>query len=52
MLIDNIQKIMKDFNRPMSAVEITEELQKRGELPELHTVIDIADYMKEWFSPA
>ena len=51
MLIDDISAIMQERGKPMSAAEVTHALADKGQLPEMCTVIDVADEMKKWFSP-
>lgn len=36
----------------MSAAEITKALAELDELPPYWTVIDVADYMRDWFAPS
>ena len=36
-------------NGPMSAADVTKELRSTGDLPESWSVIDVADYMRDWF---
>ncbi len=50
-LSGQMNEIFIEFERPMSAAQMTKELSARGWLPPLWTVIDVADHMKEWFSP-
>ena len=35
---------------PKSAAEVTAWLRNTGHMPKLWSVVDVADYMKEWFS--
>lgn len=53
-LKEKIQTIIDEMDKAdgWNATEMTAELAKRGWLPELHTVIDIADVMTEmWGRP-
>ena len=45
----NIDAIMQTTNKGMSANEMVLELEFRNQMPEFHTVIDIADLMKEMY---
>lgn len=44
-----IDLIFKEEKRPMSAVDLTKELRKRGWMPEMWTVIDVADFLRDWY---
>jgi hypothetical protein len=44
-----INDIIAEFG-PSSAATITEVLRERNALPPYWTVIDVADFCKEWFS--
>lgn len=35
---------------PKSAADVTKWLRDTGHMPSLWSVIDVADYMREWFS--
>jgi hypothetical protein len=37
---------------PMSAEQITIVLRERNAMPPLWTVIDVADFCREWFDPS
>lgn len=53
-LKEKIQHIVDTMNKAggWNAVEMTAELSKRGWMPEMDTVIDIADTMREmWGRP-
>ena len=53
-LQDKINHIVLTTNKAdgWNATEMAAELQKRGWMPEMHTVIDIADVMREmWGRP-
>jgi hypothetical protein len=43
-----IDSIIAEFG-PLSATEITRVLRERNALPPYWTVIDVADFCKEWF---
>jgi hypothetical protein len=45
-----IENIMAEYGGPMSAEAITVALSARGALPPYWTVIDVADFLKQWFS--
>lgn len=48
-LVDVIVSLFQDYG-PLSAHDVTRHLIDLGRLPDMWTVIDVADYMKEWFS--
>jgi hypothetical protein len=48
---DTIDTIL-EARGPMSASEMALELRKAGKMPPYWTVIDVADYLREWFGPA
>ncbi len=48
-LPDRVQAILQECG-PMSATDMTAELDDRGWLPEMWTVIDVADFLREWFA--
>lgn len=43
--------VFEEEKKPMSAMDMTRALSDRGWLPPFHTVLDIADEMKEWYGP-
>jgi hypothetical protein len=46
---ERIAQMLEDRG-PMSAAEVTKALREIGELPPYWSVIDVADYMRDWFS--
>ena len=46
---DDIDELL-EARGPMSASEMALELRKAGKMPPLWTVIDVADFLREWYS--
>jgi hypothetical protein len=46
---DTIDELLEKHG-PMSASEMALELRKAGKMPPYWTVIDVADYLREWYS--
>ena len=44
-----IDYIFKEVGKPMSPSDIAKELYKRKWMPKLCSVLDIADFMHEWY---